>query len=284
LKRAVRWHGLALAGCFLVVLGIGSITARAQTTPEQYLAADSGEPDFVKPPPNLFQMTDSYRTTPGTPRDVSTETLNLRYDHAFNLQSGWVFVTRFDLPLVAKNAITDSNPNGDFMAGVGNAKVQGSFFHDIDERLAFGFGLRVVTPTGDDELASNRWQAMPIVGLRLALPEISSGSYFEPLLRYGIGFGSDIMRRNISDLQFAPTLNIHLPDKWYVALFPSPDIRINLGDPITGQTGRWFVPFDVRVGKKLTESIALSLEVGVPIIKDYPVYNLKTQVRLNVTY
>jgi hypothetical protein len=181
LKRAVRWHGLALAGCFLVVLGTGSIAARAQTTPEQNLAADSGEADFVKPPPNLFQMTDSYRTTPGTPRDVSTETLNLRYDHAFNLQSGWVFVTRFDLPLVAKNAITDSNPNGDFMAGVGNAKVQGSFFHDIDERLAFGFGLRVVTPTGDDELVSNRWQAMPIVGLRLALPEISSGSYFEPV-------------------------------------------------------------------------------------------------------
>jgi hypothetical protein len=26
------------------------------------------------------------------------------------------------------------------------------------------------------------------------------------------------------------------------------------------------------------------LEVGVPIIKDYPVYNFKTEVRLNVTF
>jgi hypothetical protein len=34
----------------------------------------------------------------------------------------------------------------------------------------------------------------------------------------------------------------------------------------------------------LSDNVALSLEVGLPIIKDYPVYNLKTQVRLNATY
>jgi hypothetical protein len=28
----------------------------------------------------------------------------------------------------------------------------------------------------------------------------------------------------------------------------------------------------------------MSVEIGVPIIKDYPVYNFKTQVRLNLTY
>jgi hypothetical protein len=30
--------------------------------------------------------------------------------------------------------------------------------------------------------------------------------------------------------------------------------------------------------------VALSLEVGVPIIKEYPVYDFKTQVRLNINY
>jgi hypothetical protein len=42
--------------------------------------------------------------------------------------------------------------------------------------------------------------------------------------------------------------------------------------------------FDVRIGRQLSNNIALSFELGVPIIRDYPVYNLKTQVRLNVTY
>jgi hypothetical protein len=74
------------------------------------------------------------------------------------------------------------------------------------------------------------------------------------------------------------------PSHWFVTLFPSPDIRINYGDPITGQTGRWFVPFDFRFGKKFTENIALSLAFGAPIVRDYPVYDFKTQLRLNVTW
>ena len=61
--------------------------------------------------------------------------------------------------------------------------------------------------------------------------------------------------------------------------------RVNFGDPVAqAQAGRLFVPFDARVGGNLTDHVALSLEVGVPIIKDYPVYNFKAEARLNVTY
>ena len=59
---------------------------------------------------------------------------------------------------------------------------------------------------------------------------------------------------------------------------------MNFGDPVPGQTGRLFLPFDARVGRDLNDHISLSLEIGVPIIKDYPVYNFKAQVRLNVAY
>ncbi len=82
----------------------------------------------------------------------------------------------------------------------------------------------------------------------------------------------------------APAFNVGLPDQWFITFYPSPDIRVNFCDPITGQTGRLFLPFDFRVGRKLEENAALSFEPGVPIIKDYPVYNMKTQVRLNLTF
>jgi hypothetical protein len=39
-----------------------------------------------------------------------------------------------------------------------------------------------------------------------------------------------------------------------------------------------------KIRRKLSDNAALLFERGVPIIKDYPVYNLKTQVRLNVTW
>ena len=67
-------------------------------------------------------------------------------------------------------------------------------------------------------------------------------------------------------------------------VYPNPDIRLNFGDPITGQTGRLFLPLDFLVGRSITKDVTLSLEIGVPLIKDYPVYDFKTVTRLNVKF
>ena len=142
----------------------------------------------------------------------------------------------------------------------------------------------MIAPTGGDTLGSGKWEIMPIAGLRYELSEVSRGSYFEPYARYDVSFAGDPSKRNIGNLQLAPFLNVGLPESWFVALYPSADIRINFSDPVPGQTGRLFLPFDARIGRNLTDHIALSLEIGVPIIKDYPVYNFKAELRLNVTY
>ena len=56
------------------------------------------------------------------------------------------------------------------------------------------------------------------------------------------------------------------------------------GDPVTGQTGRLFLPFDGMIGLNLTKDWVASLEVSVPVIKDYPVYDFKTEARIHVSY
>jgi hypothetical protein len=275
--------------CLVTILLLRPDGAVAQTASAQDQNANAGN-DLFRPPANLFQMMDEYKTapgsgsTPGSTRDVTTETLNLRMDHSLDLAPLWILALRADLPLRAKNPITSDNPDGGYVGGIGDADVQAVIIRNIDQRWTVGFGARLIMPTGDDILGSGKWQIMPGGGFRYALWEISPSSYLEPLVRYDISFAGDPTKKNISNLQFAPTFNIGLPDRWFLTFYPSPDIRINYGDPITGQTGRLFLPFDVRVGRKLSDNIALSLELGVPIIKDYPVYNLKTQVRLNVTY
>jgi len=261
--------------------------AQAAATADQ--DANTGN-DLFRPPANLFQMMDEYKTAPGsgtvsgTTREVTTETLNLRMDHSLDLAPMWILALRADLPLQAQNAITADNPLGDYFGGIGDVDVQAVVIHNLDARWAVGFGARLTTPAGDDMLGSGKWQIMPAGGFRYALWEISPASYFEPVVRYDVSFSGDPTQKNISNLQFAPTLNIGLPERWFLTFYPSADIRINYGDPITGQTGRLFLPFDVRIGRQLSNNIALSFELGVPIIRDYPVYNLKTQVRLNVTY
>ena len=282
--------GRAIFGaCIAMVIILQPTVSASQEASPPAQTANSGD-DFFRPPSNLFQMMSQYRTatgsgsTPGSFRDVTTETLNLRFDHSLDLAPGWILALRSDLPLLAKNPLSSSNPDGDYLQGVGDIDFQAVAIRNLSERLAVGFGARLVAPTGGDTFGAGKWQVLPVVGVRYGLWEINSASYFEPVVRYDVSFAGDPTRRNISNLQFAPTVNVGLPDRWFITFYPSTDIRINLGDPITGQTGRFFLPFDARIGRKLSDNIALSFEFGVPIIKDYPVYNIKTQVRLNVTY
>ena len=281
---------ILIGGCLLAILMLRPDGVAAQTAPpSQDQNANTGN-DLFRPPANLFQMLYSYRTAPGSgnvpgsTRDVTTETLNLRMDHSLDLAPLWILALRADLPLIAKNPVSSGNPEGDYLNGVGDADVQAIIIHNLNQRWTIGFGARLITPTGGDTFGAEKWQIMPAAGFRYALWEISSSSYLEPVVRYQVSFAGDPTRRNISNLQFAPTFNLGLPDKWFLTFYPTPDIRINYGDPITGQTGRLFLPFDARIGRQLSKNVALSFELGVPIIKDYPVYNLKTQVRLNVTY
>ena len=74
-------------------------------------------------------------------------------------------------------------------------------------------------------------------------------------------------RRDISTLELQPLLNIGLSRNWFVVLYPSPDIRLNYGDPISGQTGRLFLPADVLVEIRLNQNCVVGLELSTPIIK-----------------
>jgi len=280
---------IVVGGVFLAFVTLGPTIAASQEANARDQVPNTGQ-DFFRPPQNLFQLMYGYRTapgsgsTPGSVATVTTDTVNLRLDHRIDLSQQSMLALRSDLPLVAKNPITSSNPDGDYLYGVGAADTQAVFIHNFDKRWAAGFGARLIAPTGGDTLTSGKWQIMPVAGVRYALSEINSDSYLEPFARYDVSFAGDPSKRNISNLQLAPMFTLGLPDTWFVTFYPNADIRVNFGDPITGQTGRLFLPFDARLGRDLTDHTAISLEVGVPIIKGYPVYNFKAEVRLNVTF
>ena len=167
-------------GCLLAVITQPTGAASQEASPRDQ-TANTGE-DFFRPPRNLFQMMYQYRTapgsgsTPGSIREVTTDTLNLRIDHSVDLAPLWTLALRSDLPLLAKNPITSSNPDGNYLSGVGDADFQAAIIHDLDQRWAVGFGARLTAPTGGDTLGSGKWQIMPAAGLRYALPEIDSSS------------------------------------------------------------------------------------------------------------
>jgi Putative MetA-pathway of phenol degradation len=247
-----------------------------QSNPEQQDPEYNGE-DFTRPQ-RSFETRFLFQTSSGTTSQTDRGSWLLRANWKSDLDAGWKLGLLGQVPVVDK---TTFNPTGvDREFGIGDAAVQAALSHAIDRHWAFGFGARLVAPTAEDSLGSGKWQIMPGFGVRYSFLDIGPDTYFVPVIRYAVSFAGDPSRRNISEPQIAPTLNIGLPDHWFVNFYPSNDIRINFGDPISGQTGRLFLPLDVSVGRKVTDSLIISLEAGVPIVKDYPVYNFKTELRM----
>jgi Putative MetA-pathway of phenol degradation len=301
-RRPFSRFACPLAGCALAAIPAAALAQQTQATtangaagqvvqdqpaaPQDQPPAPEGDILSVK---SLFQLFFGVKTAPGSGpngsiRTVTTDTFKLRADRIISLSPDWQLALRGDLPFLAKNPLNSGNPNADYLYGVGDADVQAALIHDIDARWKAGFGARLIMPTGDDNLGSGKWQVMPIVGARYSMPEVGYGMYFEPLLRYEVSFAGDPSRKSINNLQFAPEVNFSLPDGWFFALYPEPDIRWNFGPPATGQTGRLFLPFDGRVGRKFTKTLTVSLEVGVPIVNQYPVYDFKTELRVDMKF
>jgi hypothetical protein len=291
-------YGFSIAAFLVSAAEITALTldhAAAQQGPSVSQNADSGATsenngqDFTRPE-NLFQLRYIYQTAPGSgtvpgaTRTVTTQREVLRSDVRIDLAPQWTLALRGDLPFVEKDPITADNPAGNFVDGLGDADVQAALIRQFDSRWAAGAGLRIVGPTGSPDLTSGKWQAVPVAGVRYSMPEVTPGSYVAGLVRYDVSFAGDPTKKNISNLQLAPMLNVDLPNHWFITIYPNTEIRINFGDRITGQTGRLFLPADFMLGRTLTKDVTLSLEVSIPIIKDYPVYDFKTVVRLNFKY
>jgi len=257
-------------------------TSPVSTAPFGQLATppdvDYNNGDFTRPETSATTRFE-FRTSSSLTSLTDREQEILQYNSRLDLGSGWKFGWQIQLPFTEKTTTTFDQPGVQGAAGLSDALVQSALIHSIDEHWAYGFGARLVAPPVTESLGTDRWQIMPVAGVRYSFLEIGPDTYFVPVVRYAISFGGNPTARTIREPQIAPTLNIGLPDRWFVTLYPSNDIRINFGTPISGQTGRLFLPFDAAIGRKFTNNLIVSLEVSVPIVKDYPVYDFKSELK-----
>lgn len=206
----------------------------------------------------------------------------LRTNFKWSLGEQWNLAARFDLPLTLADAVTDANPDGGYQLGLGRPLAQAYVADILGDRWAFAMGSQLVGPASSSAFGSGNWEIVPIMALRYMLPEFTQGSYFVPQLRYAVSFAQSFSGKSTNNLQLSPQLKIVLPQKWFVILFPSTDIRLNFGTPVAGQTGRLFLPADAEIGRNLGDASVISLEASVPVVRDYPVYRIKFELRFSV--
>lgn len=239
------------------------------------------EQDDPTRPTNYFELRNRYEDGMTTSRNDKVHTV-FRGNGMFDIAPDWKFGYRVDVPLVAANAVMADNPGGDYRYGVGRLLLSTYLANIVNDRWAYALGGQVNAPAvSGTQFGSGNWDVRPLFAVRAMLPEISDGSFFGPLFRYAQSFAASYPgSRPASNLQISPQLKIDLPDTWFVTLFPSPDIRWNFGAGASGQTGRLFLPLDISGGRDFG-NLLTSLEVSVPMVKDYPVYRLKVEARLS---
>ena len=220
-RRTIAFRLGAAAFMIAALIQAGAQNASAQQASSQraggaIAGAENNDEDFTRPE-NLIQLRFLYETAPGsgslpgTIRTVTTGRQVLRTDTKVDVAPEWSLALRGDLPFSEKDPISSENPSGQFVEGLGDADVQAALIKTLNARWAAGAGLRIVAPTGASDITSGKWQALPIIGARTMLPELSEGSFFTGLFRYDVSFAGDPSKKNISNLQIAPTLNIMLP-------------------------------------------------------------------------
>jgi hypothetical protein len=282
----------AIAGIAFFIAQTSTALADPQSAPNSTQAnasadfgygADYNGLDITRPERAYFEMRSEDRTS-GTTRSLDTQALLLRGGGAVSLGADWKFGWLSEIPLINETTFTPMPSSSSREFGISDAVFQGVLSRPINERWGYGFGARLVAPTAEDSLGSGRWQIIPGFGVRYSFQEFGDDTYFVPKMRYAVSFAGDPLRRNRNEPQIAPTLNIGLPDRWFVTFYPSYDIRINYGDPVSGQTGRLFLPFDAAIGRKVTDKVVIVWEMAVPIVNDYPVYNFKTELRLTIDF
>ena len=198
----------------------------------------------------------------------------LRADKPFALGGRWQLATRLDLPFTLTDQISRDNPFGEWRFGFSDLLLQGLLITPPQGRWAFAFGTQIIFPTGrTTHFGTGKYQLAPTVAAVAQIPEISRGSFAGLLMREQFSFAGRSDRRGINDLIIQPLVNINLPDRWFVTV--APEMKVDLTDH-----GRFFLPFDLTIGKLVTRTVVVSLQANFPIVHSYRQYDYQFEARI----
>jgi hypothetical protein len=213
-----------------------------------------------------------YQMLPG---NSQAHILTLRADAPVKLPEGWKIIGRVDMPFICNDVTSADNPRGGFRFGTGDLLLNAIVVHETVKDQSAAIIVQMIFPTASaDQLGQGKWQLLPGAGYRFALNMISKGTFLALILRYDFDVAGAADRAHINQLEFGPMFNIMLPRGLFVTLYPNQDIRCDLN------TGKWFVPLDFMLGWMPMKKLVISVEVGIPLLKDMPLYDFKIEGRV----
>lgn len=258
----------------LAALLLAPPAARAAVgTPDEMIDREdpTGE-DPTRPRPELL-LRYRYENLPGGAPD-SLNAFVLEAITAVPIAERWNTRFRLEMPLVLTNVPASDDADAAWRFGSGDLLSEAAGIYYPDDRWALALGGQMVFPTASRAATGAGAWVLGAGGLvRAMLPELSPDSFFATQIVYGFDVGGRCDREHVSAPRLQPLLHWALPHAVFLELFPSDDLVVNLGAP--AGRGRLFLPFDALAGILWTPKVVTTLELGVPLVKQYPVYDFK---------
>lgn len=195
--------------------------------------------------------------------------LTVRMDKVMDIRDGWQSSIRVDIPY---GWVT--HPASQKFDHFGDVLLQGFIITPPYDKWTVGAGIQMILPTDGNNLVigDGKYEMLPSVAVAYSLDDWSEGSYAGLLVRELWSIGGYRSSPPVRQTRIEPSLNLNLSDGWFVNL--SPEIRYNW------VTKKWFVPFDLMIGKMVTDHWILSVEYDKAIVRKYPEYNQQVEFRV----
>ena len=266
--------GVAALAALLLWRSLAPAASEAPPTPIDTKLEDPLGQDPTRPRPEVL-LRYEFRNEPGRPPDKSNGFI-VEGITRLPVNEHWAGRLRLEMPLVLTDVPPSDEANDAWRFGSGDLLTEAAAIHYPNDRWAVAAGGQVIYPTASRNLGGDRIWGLAVGGaVRAMLPEISPDSFVLPQLVYVWDAAGDRDRAHVSELRLQPTLQWAPTPTLFFELFPAGDIVVNLTDP--ARRGRLFFPFNALAGILLTPKVVTTLEVGVPIVKDYPLYDFKLQ-------
>jgi hypothetical protein len=203
-----------------------------------------------------------------------------RFYIPFNLDGGWTFTQRIDLPMYYTDRVGPENPGGGWKFGIGDWFIEESLLSPaVTQNLKWSTSLRFVFPTGGKSpFGSSQYQVAPSLGLLYVVPE--HNVTLNPIARYFFSYHEDSPgAAKIRKLTLFPTVTFgKLLGDWSLSFWPENEISYN------DQTNKWFVPIDVLVTRPLSRSLEFGFGGAKAMVKDDPQYQYIINGRVTLRF
>jgi hypothetical protein len=234
--------------------------------------------DFTRPEMSASSRVE-FRKSSSATSTTDRERKIFQYNSKIKLSDDRALGMLIQIPLDEKTTTAFDQPEVENAAGLSDAILQAALIQTVRNRWAYGLG-RVSSPRPPtDMVGTNRWQIMPAAGLRYSFLEINPDVCFVPVVRYESVSAVIQTLARFASLKWRRRSTLAYPTIGSRRIIRAMISGLISGRRYPAKAVGSFCLLTRRSERKSPTILSCRSRAACQIVRDYPVYNFKTELK-----